>query len=64
MRIVQSAAAAARYGERPTCAAVLYPMAADAFAALGDRAGATVLKELRPPVYKFLIVAPLHLPGS
>ena len=43
VRVVRSAAAAAaRYGECPTCTALLYPTAAEAFAALGDRAGAAV----------------------
>ncbi|WP_205630576.1 BTAD domain-containing putative transcriptional regulator [Pseudarthrobacter sulfonivorans] len=46
VRVVRSAAAtAARYGECPTCTALLYPMAAEAFAALGDRAGATVFAQ-------------------
>ncbi|GAA0659193.1 hypothetical protein GCM10010193_07490 [Kitasatospora atroaurantiaca] len=35
-----ASAAAARYGECPSCAALLYPVAAEAFAALGDRPGA------------------------
>jgi hypothetical protein len=38
-------ATAARYGECPTCTALLYPMAAGAFAALGDRADATVFAQ-------------------
>lgn len=46
VRVVRSAAsAAARYGECPTCTALLYPMAAEAFAALGDRAGASVFTQ-------------------
>jgi ATP/maltotriose-dependent transcriptional regulator MalT len=32
-----AAAAAARYGDCPSCGALLNPMAAEAFAALGDR---------------------------
>ena len=32
-----AAAAAARYGDCPTCSALLNPIAAEAFAALGDR---------------------------
>ncbi|WP_427136036.1 hypothetical protein [Pseudarthrobacter sp. S9] len=46
VRVVRSAAAtAARYGECPTCTALLYPMAAEAFAVLGDRAGAAVFTQ-------------------
>lgn len=46
VRLVRSAAATAtRYGECPTCTALLYPMAAEAFAALGDRAGAAVFTQ-------------------
>ncbi|MBT2446968.1 hypothetical protein J7F03_07765 [Streptomyces sp. ISL-43] len=41
IRAARSAsAAAARYGECPSCTALLYPVAAEAFAALGDEAGA------------------------
>ncbi|MBC2900529.1 BTAD domain-containing putative transcriptional regulator [Streptomyces cupreus] len=41
VRAARSAsAAAARYGECPSCTALLYPVAAEAFAALGDAAGA------------------------
>jgi hypothetical protein len=35
-----AAAAAARYGDCPTCSALLNPMAAEAFALLGDGPGA------------------------
>jgi DNA-binding SARP family transcriptional activator len=42
VRAVRSAMrATARYGECPSCAALLNPVAAEAFAALGDRASAT-----------------------
>jgi DNA-binding SARP family transcriptional activator len=38
--------AAARYGDCPTCSALLHPMAAEAYAALGDAAGAARHAEL------------------
>jgi DNA-binding SARP family transcriptional activator len=41
VRAIQAAAAAsARYGDCPTCSALLNPVAADAFAVLGDEGGA------------------------
>ena len=43
IRAVQSAAgAAARYGDRPTCSALLNPVAAEAFAMRADPAGAAL----------------------
>jgi DNA-binding SARP family transcriptional activator len=46
VRSVRSAAsAAARYGDCPTCSALLNPMAAEAFASLGDRKSAQVHAE-------------------
>ena len=40
-----AAAAAARYGDCPSCSALLNPVAAEAFAALGDRDGARAYAE-------------------
>jgi hypothetical protein len=45
-RSVRAAAASAvRYGDCPTCSALLNPMAAEAFAALGDRESTSVYAE-------------------
>jgi len=48
-----AAAAAARYGDCPSCSALLNPIAAEAFAALGDRDGARAHAEAAKRVASF-----------
>ncbi|TMK93521.1 MAG: transcriptional regulator [Actinobacteria bacterium] len=48
-----AAAAAARYGDCPSCSALLNPMAAEAFAGLGDRDGARAHAEAAAGVAGF-----------
>jgi hypothetical protein len=59
-----AAAAAARYGDCPSCSALLNPIAAEAFAALGDRDGACAYAEAAERAAGRTLVLGRAIPGA